>query len=129
MKRITTFLACLPPSLVTAMLLTACAGTRPLKPGGATLRSITPATGAQFTSELKQPENPAQAAAQSFERTIETELPLPRGTTVQENTATRDERAPKAPPVVTTRTIVLPEPVVQKTRTFEKAGTSIGAAQ
>jgi hypothetical protein len=131
MKRthLTQMLARLLPPLLAASLLSACAGTRPLKPGKATLHSVAPATGAQFTSELKQPENPAQSAAQSFERTTETELPLPRGTTVQENTATRDEHAREAPRILSTRTIVLPEPVIQKTRTVEKAGTSIGAAQ
>ena len=116
--------------LAAAAVLVGCAGPRPLKPGVATMRSTAPATGAQFASEMKQPENPSQPAAQSFERTSEVELPLPRGTRVEERVAVTDERkSADAPPVVTTRTIVLSEPVIQRTRTVEKAGTTIGAAQ
>jgi hypothetical protein len=112
-----------------AMFVAGCSSTRPLKPGVAKIQSSTPNSGAQFTSELKQPENPAQSAAQNFERTTETELPLPAGTKVQETVVTRDERRPEAPPVVQEKTIVLREPTIQKTRTVEKAGTTIGAAQ
>ena len=111
-----------------ATFIAGCSSTRPLRPGTATIKSSAPSNGAQFASELKQPENPAQYAAQNFERTTETELPLPAGTKVQE-TVTRDERKPEAPPVVKERTIVLSEPTIQKTRTVEKAGTTIGAAQ
>ena len=111
-----------------AVLLTGCM-TRPLRPGTAKIASSAPSTGAQFSSELKQPENPAQSAAQNFERTTETSLPLPAGTRVQERSVTRDEKKPEAPPVVTQRTIVLSAPAVQTTRTVEKAGTTIGAAQ
>jgi hypothetical protein len=109
-------------------LLVGCA-TRPLRPGTATIKSSAPNTGTQFASELKQPENPAQSAAQNFERTMETSLPLPAGTKVEERTITRDEKKPEAPPVVTEKTIVLSAPAVQTTRTVEKAGTTIGAAQ
>lgn len=112
-----------------ACLVAGCSSTRPLKPGVAKIQSTAPSSGAQFTSELKQPENPAQSAAQNFERTTETELPLPAGTKVQETVVTRDERRPEAPPVVREKTIVLHEPTIQKTRTVEKAGTTIGAAQ
>jgi hypothetical protein len=94
---------------------------RPLRPGTATIKSGAANSGAQFASELKQPENPAQAAAQNFERTTET--------TVQERTVSRDEKKPDAPPVVVEKTIVLSAPAVQTTRTVEKAGTTIGAAQ
>jgi len=114
---------------VVACLVAGCSSTRPLKPGVAKIQSTAPSSGAQFTSELKQPENPAQSAAQNFERTTETELPLPAGTKVRETLIARDERKPEAPPVVTEKTIVLHEPTVQKTRTVEKAGTTIGAAQ
>ena len=115
--------------LAALSLIAGCAAPRPLKPGTATIKSTDAEIGAAFVSELKQPENPAQAAAQNFERVTETELPLPRGTTVEEKVAARDERKPDAPAVITTRTVVLSEPVTQKTRTVEKAGTSIGAAQ
>jgi hypothetical protein len=108
------------------ILLVGCA-TRPLRPGTATIKSAAPATGAQFASELKQPENPAQSAAQNFERTTETSLPLPVGTKVAERIITRER--PDAPFIVTEKTIVLPAPAVQTTRTVEKAGTTIGAAQ
>jgi hypothetical protein len=114
------------PALV---FLVGCASTRPLHPGTAKIQSTAPASSAQFSSELKQPENPSQAAAQSFERTTETELQLPAGTKVQETVITRDERKPEALPVVTEKTIILREPTIQKTRTVEKAGTTIGAAQ
>lgn len=110
------------------VLLVGCA-TRPLRPGMATIKSAAPASGAQFASELKQPENPAQAAAQNFERTTETTLPLPAGTKVEERTITRDEKKREATPVVMEKTIVLSAPVIQTTRTVEKAGTTIGAAQ
>ncbi len=106
-----------------------CASTRPLRPGTATIKSAARSTGAQFASELKQPENPAQSAAQNFERTTETSLPLPIGTKVEERTVTRDEKKPDAPPVVVEKTIVLTAPTIQTTRTIEKAGTTIGAAQ
>jgi hypothetical protein len=121
--------------LITATLLaniaafTGCASQRPLRPGVASIKSSAPQNGAQFASELKQPENPSQSAAQNFERTIETELPLPAGTRVEEKVTVRDTQAPTAPPVVQERTIVLAQPVIQKTRTIEKAGTVIGAAQ
>lgn len=114
--------------LCAALALAGCA-TRPLRPGAAKIASTSPATGAQFASELKQPENPAQSAAQNFERTTETALPLPAGTKVAERTVSRDEKKPEAPPVVTEKTIVLSAPSVQTTRTVEKAGTTIGAAQ
>lgn len=114
---------------IVACLVAGCSSSRPLKPGVAKIQSTAPASGAQFTSELKQPENPAQSAAQNFERTTETELPLPAGTRVQETVTTRNERQPEAPPVVQERTITLTEPSIQKTRTIEKAGTTIGAAQ
>jgi hypothetical protein len=80
----------------------------------------------EFRSELKQPENPAQAASQNFERTTETELPLPKGTKVVETVVGLDEHKQA---ITTEKTILLPEPVVQKTRQVEKAGASIGAAQ
>jgi len=110
-----------------ACLVAGCSSMRPLKPGVARIQSTAPASGAQFTSELKQPENPAQSAAQNFERTTETELPLPAGTKVQETVITREQ--PEAAPDVKERTIVLTEPTIQKTRTVERAGTTIGAAQ
>lgn len=110
------------------VLLVGCA-MRPLRPGMASIKSAAPAGGSQFASELKQPENPAQAAAQNFERTTESTLPLPAGTKVEERTVTRDEKKPDAPPVVVEKTIVLSAPAVQTTRTVEKAGTTIGAAQ
>ena len=106
------------------VLAAGCSSTRPLRPGTASIKS-----GAQFVSELKQPENPAQAAAQNFERVTETELPLPAGTKLQETIVTRNEGKPEAPPVVTEKTIMLAAPTIQKTRTVEKAGTTIGAAQ
>ncbi len=109
---------------VVTALAAGCSSTRPLRPGTASIKS-----GAQFVSELKQPENPAQAAAQNFERVTETELPLPAGTKVQETIVTRNEGKPEAPPVVTEKTIMLAAPTIQKTRTVEKAGTTIGAAQ
>ena len=75
---------------------------------------------------MKQPENPAQSAAQNFERTTETELPLASGTKVTETVATRDDRGQ---PVTREKSIVLTEPTIQMTRVTEKAGTVIGAAQ
>jgi hypothetical protein len=123
MKTHVVVLCCLAAALV------GCASTRPLRPGVATIKSTAPQAGADFASELKQPENPAQSAAQNFERTTEVELPLAAGTKVQETVTVRDEQKPEAAPVVKERTIVLSEPTVQKTRTVEKAGTSIGAAQ
>ena len=113
--------------LCTALSLVAGCAMRPLRPGTATIKSASPSTGAQFASELKQPENPAQSAAQNFERTTETTLPLPAGTRVQERSISREQ--PEAPPIVTEKTIVLSAPAVQTTRTVEKAGTTIGAAQ
>ena len=79
----------------------------------------------EFRSEMKQPENPAQTASQSYERTTETELPLASGTKVTETVASRDDRGQ---PVTREKSIVLTEPTLQKTRVTEKAETVIGAA-
>jgi hypothetical protein len=111
------------------LMVAGCSSSRPLKPGKAKIRSNVSATGVrEFISEMKQPENPAQSAAQNFERTTETELPLATGTKVTE-TVTAPPASPEQPPVVTEKTIVLAQPAVQKTRVTEKAGTVIGAAQ
>src|SRR4051812_2841955 len=119
-------LACI-AVLATALLLTGCAGTRPLHPGGSLMHASTGTNGLpEFRSEMKQPENPAQAASQNYERITETELPLPKGSKVTETIVTKDDHHQ---PVTKEKTIILPEPVVQKTRQIEKAGTSIGAAQ
>ena len=75
---------------------------------------------------MKQPENPAKSASQTYERTTETELPLASGTRVMETVASREDRGQ---PVTREKSIVLAEPTVQKTRVTEKAGTVIGAAQ
>jgi hypothetical protein len=117
--------------LVFALVLAGCIGPRPLKPGASKIKSVapTPTAPAQFESELKQPENPAQSAAQNFERTTETALPLPAGTRVQEKITARNEAQLEAAPTVSEKTIILSAPAVQTTRTVEKAGTVIGAAQ
>jgi hypothetical protein len=108
-------------------LAAGCAATKPLKPGAAVIRSGAATNGLpEFQSELKQPENPAQSAAQNFERTTETELPLAAGTKVAEVVTSHDERGA---PVTKEKAIVLTEPTVQRTRVTEKAGTIIGAAQ
>jgi len=100
---------------------------RPLKPGAATIQSSIGTNGVrQFVSELKQPENPAQSAAQNYERTTETELPLAPGTKVTESVTSSDA---SGKPVLTEKTIVLSQAAVQKTRVTEKAGTVLGAAQ
>jgi hypothetical protein len=79
--------------LVLVVALAGCTATKPLQPGTAVIRSGVATNGApEFRSELKQPENPAQSAAQNFERTTQTELPLASGTKVTETVATRDER-------------------------------------
>jgi hypothetical protein len=112
---------------IATVLLCGCAGVKPLKPGAARTRSIISTNGVhEFVSEMKQPENPAQSAAQNFERTTETELPLASGTKVTETVSAPDSAGR---PVVTEKTIVLAVPTVQKMRVTEKAGTVIGAAQ
>jgi hypothetical protein len=112
-----------------ALMLVGCTSMRPLKPGKAAIRSNVSTNGVrEFVSEMKQPENPAQSAAQNFERTTETELPLAAGSRVTE-TVTAPPAVAGQPPVVTEKTVVLAQPAVQKTRTTEKAGTVIGAAQ
>jgi hypothetical protein len=104
-----------------------CMGVRPLRPGTAKIQSGVGTNGVQsFTSEMKQPENPSQAAVQNYERTTETELPLATGTEVAESVTAPDSAGR---PVVTEKTIVLSQPAVQRTRVTEKAGTTIGAAQ
>ena len=111
------------------MLAVGCTSTRPLRPGKAAIRSNVSTNGVrEFVSEMKQPENPAQSAAQNFERTTETELPLAAGSKVTE-TVTAPPAVAGQPPVVTEKTVVLAQPAVQRTRTTEKAGTVIGAAQ
>lgn len=106
-------------------LASGCAGTRALRPGRSVMESRGAAR-AEFRSEMKQPENPAQAASQNYERVTETELPLAKGTKVVEVMRSQDE---KGVPRIVEKTIELVEPAVQKVRQVEKAGTSIGAAQ
>jgi hypothetical protein len=114
-------------ALFASLLLVGCAGVRPLKPGASSMHSGSGTNGLpEFRSELKQPENPAQSAAQNFERTTETELPLATGTKVVETFVGRDARGEATRHE---KTVVLVEPTVQKTRITEKAGTVIGAAQ
>src|SRR5258706_5829644 len=116
---------CLLLSTFCLLLVTGCA-MKPLKPGRASIHSGSSTNG--FHSEILQPENPAQSAAQNFERTTETELPLAAGTKVTE-TVSAPAPSPGQPPAVTEKTIVLSQPTVPKTRVTEKAGTTIGAAQ
>ena len=100
---------------------------KPLKPGAARIQSGVSTNGVRsFVSEMKQPENPAQSAAQNYERTTETELPLAKGTQLHERYAHPDFNGDD---LVSERTIVLAEPTTQKTRVIEKAGTVVGAAQ
>jgi hypothetical protein len=113
--------------LCLVLMACGCTMVRPLKPGAATIQSSVGTNGVrQFVSELKQPENPAQSAAQNYERTMETELPLASGTKVTESVTAADF---SGKPVLTEKTIVLSQPTVQKTRVTEKAGTVLGAAQ
>src|SRR5437763_686088 len=102
-------------------LVLACAGCtmmKPLKPGTARIQSGVSTNGARsFISEMKQPENPAQSAAQNYERTTETELPLPKGTQLHEKYSRPDLHGDD---VVSERTIVLTAPTAQKTRVTER---------
>lgn len=112
---------------VLIVALAGCTATKPLKPGTSAITSGMGTNGVpQFKSEMKQPENPAQSAAQTYERTTETELPLASGTKVTETVVSRDERWQ---PVTREKSIALTEPTIQKTRVTEKAGTIVGAAQ
>jgi hypothetical protein len=108
-------------------LMSACSSTRPLRPGHSVLHSGMASTGRpEFRSEMKQPENPAQPAAQHYEKVTETELPLARGSKMTETIQTQDDLGH---PVMREKTIVLSEPAIQRTKQTEKAGTSIGGAQ
>ncbi len=119
--------SCLLTAVLCSLAPIGCSSLKPLKPGHASIQSTISTNGVhQFVSELKQPENPAQSASQNFERTTETELPIPAQSIVQETTVTQNEQAQ---PLRQQKTIVLAAPVVQKTRTTEKAGTLVGAAQ
>src|SRR3954453_21302714 len=112
------------------VLVLACAGctmVKPLKPGAARIQTGVSTNGVRsFVSEIKQPENPSQSAAQNYERTTETELPLPKGTQLREKYSHPDLAGDD---LVSERTIVLSEPTSQKMRVTEKAGTVVGAAQ
>jgi hypothetical protein len=111
---------------VLQLTLSGCASGRPLRPGRAAATLGGPAA-LPLTSEITQPENPAQPASQSVERVKETELPLPRATQITEVRVT--PRTAVEPAITNTRTIVLSEPTVEKSRTVERAGAVIGAAQ
>ncbi|MDB6057315.1 MAG: hypothetical protein JWO95_1159 [Verrucomicrobiales bacterium] len=112
-----------------AAIVVGCGSIKPLKPGVARIQSNVATNGArEFVSDLKQPENPAQSASQNFERTTETELPIPAQSKVQEVIVTPSAQ-PGEQPVKQEKTVVLSAPTVQKTRIVEKAGTMIGAAQ
>lgn len=122
-------------------LMCGCSGPRPLKPGTSRIASTPPAAMAggaaglssspsqppAFVSEMKQPENPAQAASQNFEETCETVLPIPAQSTVTESVKTVATKT--SPPVEQVKTITLSEPSEQKTKVVRKAGTTVGAAQ
>jgi len=115
--------------IVFAIAIVGCGTIKPLKPGVARIQSNVGTNGVrEFVADLKQPENPAQSASQNFERTTETELPIPAQSKVQEFVTTPPAQ-PGEQPVKQEKTIVLSAPTVQKTRVVEKAGTMIGAAQ
>ncbi len=115
--------------LFAALAIVGCSTIKPLKPGVARIQSNVGTNGIrEFVADLKQPENPAQSATQNFERTTETELPIPAQSRVQEVFITPAAQ-PGEQPVKQEKTIVLSAPTVQKTRIVEKAGTMIGAAQ
>src|SRR4051812_39571700 len=115
--------------LIAVLSLVGCGSTKPLKPGVARIQSNVATNGArEFVADLKQPENPAQSATQNFERTTETELPIPAQSKVQEVVVTPAAHA-GSQPIKQEKTIVLSAPTIQKTRVTEKAGTTIGAAQ
>jgi hypothetical protein len=100
---------------------------RPLKPGTARIQAGVGTNGVRsFVSEMKQPENPAQAASQNYERTTETELPLAAGTRLTERTITAGEYGDQ---LVNEKEIFTAAATSQKTRVIERAGTMIGAAQ
>src|SRR5881394_498959 len=85
-----------------------CTMVKPLKPGSARIQSGVSTNGMRnFVSEMKQPENPAQSAVQNYERTTESELPLPKGTQVRERYSHPDLAGDD---LVSERTIVLAEP-------------------
>jgi hypothetical protein len=114
-------------NFIPLVLAVGCAAPKPLQPGTSAIRTGVGTNGvAEFRSEMKQPENPAQSASQNFERSTETELPLAAGTRVVEVAVSRNERGEA---VTRETTIVLSAPTVQKTRMTEKAGTIVGAAQ
>lgn len=116
-------------SLTFILTLLGCTATKPLKPGVARIQSNVATNGThEFIADLKQPENPAQSATQNFERTTETELPIPAQSKVQEFILTPSAQL-GGEPVKQEKTVVLSAPTVQKTRVIEKAGTTIGAAQ
>lgn len=75
---------------------------------------------------MKQPENPAQAAAQHYEKVTQTELPLPRASQVTESVQTQDDQGR---PFIKDKTVIPPEAAIQKVRQIEKACTTMGAAQ
>jgi uncharacterized membrane protein len=113
--------------MITIVLLSGCTMVRPLKPGTARIQSGVSTNGVRsFVSEMKQPENPAQSAAQNYERTTESELPLAAGTRITERTVTPDDYGTE---VVTEKTITTAAATSQKSRTTERSGTMIGAAQ
>src|SRR4051794_25279822 len=71
--------------LFAALAIVGCGTIKPLKPGVARIESNVGTNGVrEFVADLKQPENPAQSASQNFERTTETELPIPAQSRVQE---------------------------------------------
>jgi hypothetical protein len=112
-----------------AAIVVGCGSIKPLKPGVARIQSNVATNGArEFVADLKQPENPAQSASQNFERTTETELPIPAASTVREIVITPASR-PGEQPTKQEKTVVLSAPTVQKTRIVEKAGSMIGSAQ
>src|SRR3954471_13884864 len=102
---------CLIAAFPALVFFTACAGLRPLKPGHSIMTSGHAANSAAvFKTEMRQPENPGQSASQSYERITETELSLPKNSTITEVLTSQE---PHQPRVSKQKTILLPEPAIE----------------
>ena len=79
-----------------------------------------------LSSEITQPDDPAQASSQFSEKKSRLTLPLPAASRLIERSSTPDDLGKT---ISTEKTIVLAAPTIQTLETEERYGATLGAAQ
>ena len=119
------------PTLALLLLLTGCGMLHQPRKVGSARRvqstSVSPTnTITTISSEITQPEDPAQASSQFSEKKSRLTLPLPAASRLIERSSAPDDSGKT---ISTEKTIVLSAPTVQTLETEERYGATLGAAQ